>query len=156
MSDKTNPLEHRLTRVYELMESPLFNQDSREDGLWKSTFAELIIAVDELLVQAQQKGKRVDFYEGVGVHGKIQDITSLVDWLHGSLPGTSAGLSTPATLARLNRYFGQGTGYFANGAFFTGEYEGDVAFFLDDQRIYLNRQIRRAVGEAELTLQTTN
>ncbi|GAB2559752.1 hypothetical protein [Spirosoma areae] len=156
MLANTNPLKPRLARVHELMESPLFKQDSREDVLWKSTFAELIIAVDELLAQAQQKGKRVDFYEGVGVHGKIQDITSLVDWLCDSLPGTSAGLPTPAAPARLNRYFGQGTGYFANGAFFTGEYEGDVAFFLDDQRIYLNRQIRRAVGEAELTLQTIN
>ncbi|WP_338870702.1 hypothetical protein WBJ53_23460 [Spirosoma sp. SC4-14] len=142
-----------LKRIHELLESPLFRENSSDDAPWKSAFAELIMLVNDLLVEENAVGHRVSFYEGVGVNGKIQDITSLVDWLHSYLPGSPADLT--ARLAyqgyyhRLNRYFGRGTGYFANGLFFTSDYDDDVAFFLDDQRIYLNHHISRAVDEAE-------
>jgi hypothetical protein len=153
MLANTDPIKQRLKRLHVLLESPVFNQASPEDGSWKSAFAELIILLDDLLAQAQQAGQRVDFWEGVGVHGKIQDVTSLVAWLRAFLPVSVTDLAAQFDNNRLNRYFGQGTGYFENGAFFTCEQAGDLAFFLDDQRIYLNRQIRRAITEAELSVQ---
>ncbi len=146
----------RLTRVHALLDSPLFKKESSEDGPWKAAFAELIMLVNDLLIQSEQAGHRIDFWQGVGVHGKIQDITSLVVWLRACLPGTLADFATQFTDSRLNRYFGQGTGYFSNGAFFTCEQTGDLAFFLDDQRIYLNYQIGRAVAETEIPVQVAN
>ena len=152
MVHNADQIKHRLARVHTLLDSPTFNRNSLEEGPWKSTFAELITLVDELLLQAQQADKRVDFLEGVGVNGKIQDITSLVDWIHHRLSELTTDMPGQLPGNRLNRYFDQGTGYFANGTFFTGEYEGDLAFFLDDQRIYLNRHIRRAVSEVEKSI----
>jgi len=137
------------TRLHELLDSPMFRRSSPDQDLWKPAFAELIILVNELLIQTDQDGKRVDFREGVGVNGKVQDITSLVAWLRSRLPNTTADFSDLLADTHLNRYFDQGTGYFANGSFFTGEYADDVAFFMDDQRIYLNKHIRQAVDEAE-------
>lgn len=146
-------VEQRFDRVHQLLDSPEFQPDADRASPWQPKFAELIILADNLLLRAQHEGKRIDFYEGVGVHGKIQDITSLVSWLRAGLPSISANPQALAVNPRFNWYFNQGTGYFANGVFFTTEFEGDLAFFLDDQRIYLNRQIRRAITEAEAVLQ---
>lgn len=146
----------RLNRIHVLLDSPVFKKESPEDGPWKVAFAELIILVNDLLIQSEQAGNRIDFWQGVGVHGKIQDVTSLVTWLRGCLPGTLTDFATQFTQSRLNRYFGQGTGYFSNGAFFTCEQAGDLAFFVDDQRIYLHHQIGRAVTETEMPVQATN
>lgn len=145
----TEQIQHRLIRVHELMKSHEFQRDSSEEGLWKEAFAEMITGVNELLSQSQQPGSRIDFLEGVGVNGKIQDITSLVEWMRGRLPELAADLPGQLPGNRLNRYFDQGTGYFANGNFFTGDYGNELAFFIDDQRIYLKHHIRRAVQEVE-------
>jgi hypothetical protein len=149
----TNANRDVLTRTHVLLKSPLFDQNSAENGPWRPAFAELISLVHSLLLQAQIKNKRVDFREGVGVHGKIQDITSLVEWLHQHLLESADDKVGQLSSNRLNRYFNKGTGYFANGVFFTSEYDQDLAFFLDDQRIYLHQQIERAVEEAERSLQ---
>jgi hypothetical protein len=146
----------RLKRIHLLLDSPVFKNGSPDDGSWKVVFAELIILVNDMLTQADQSGHRIDFWEGVGVKGKIQDITSLVLWLRTCLPDTLIDFTTRFDQGRLNRYFGLGTGYFSNGAFFTCEKDNDLAFFLDDQRIYLNRQIGRAVAETEMPIQATN
>lgn len=142
-------IKQRLNRVHQLLESPLFDPSSLDTGPWKVAFAELIMVSDELLNQSQQLGHRIDFYEGVGVSGKIQDITSLVEWMRACLPASIADLAGQLTTQRLNRYFDQGTGYFANGSFFTGEFDNELALFIDDQRIYLKRQLARAIQEAE-------
>ena len=147
-----NEIKQRLTRVHVLLESPVFQRDSGEDSPWRVAFAELITLVHDLLTQADQINKRVDFLEGVGVNGKLQDISSLVEWMHQQLPELTTDLPGQLPGNHLNRYFNQGTGYFANGAFFTGEFDNDLAFFLDDQRIYLNHHIRRAVTQAERSL----
>ena len=142
-------IKQRLNRVHQLLESPLFDRKSLEDGPWKVAFAELIMVSDELLNQSQQLGHRIDFYEGVGVTGKIQDITSLVEWMRACLPASVADLAGQLTTLRLNRYFDRGTGYFANGSFFTGEFDNELALYIDDQRIYLKSQLGRAIQEAE-------
>ena len=151
MLPTASQLKQRLTRVHELMESPVFNRDSAEDD-WKASFAEMIALVDDLLIQSQRMGKRIDFYEGVGVTGKVQDITSLVTWMRACLPDSTAHFSNKQTDHRLNRYFDEGTGYFANGSFFTGDHDDELAFYIDDQRIYLKRHLMRAVYEAESNL----
>lgn len=138
-----------LTQIHGLIGSPLFAPGSPEESPWRLTFIELITLVNDVLHQAQLENKRVDFQEGVGVHGKVQDITSLVEWLYRHLPELADDKPGQLPGNRLNRYFNQGTGYFANGAFFTSEYEHELAFFVDDQRIYLHQQIGRAVAEAE-------
>ncbi|QMW06425.1 hypothetical protein [Spirosoma foliorum] len=142
-------IKQRLNRVHQLLKSPLFDPKSLDDSFWKVAFAELIMVSDELLSQSSELGHRIDFYEGVGVTGKIQDITSLVEWMRGRLPKSVDDLASQLTTQRLNRYFDRGTGYFANGYFFTGEFDGELAFYIDDQRIYLNRQLGRAIEEAE-------
>ncbi|MVM36017.1 hypothetical protein GO755_38750 [Spirosoma sp. HMF4905] len=141
--------KQRLNRVHQLLKSPVFDLKSVDDNSWKVAFAELIMVSDELLNQSSELGHRIDFYEGVGVTGKIQDITSLVEWMRACLPKSVADLSDQLTTQRLNRYFNQGTGYFANGYFFTGEFDGELALYIDDQRIYLKRQLGRAIEEAE-------
>lgn len=145
----TNQLKAQVSLAHTLLESPVFNQNSLKGAPWQPVFAALITVVDDLLTQTQQAGKRIDFYEGVGVNGKLQDITSLVSWLRNCLPGPSPEVAAQLAHVRLNRYFDQGTGYFENGSFFTGEYAHELAFFLDDQRIYLKHHLGRAVDEAE-------
>ena len=149
MIDNALPPKSSFVRVYALLNSPVFNRDSNEEVVWRPAFTELITLVDEVLLRAQQAGQRVDFLEGVGVNGKIQDITSLVEWMRSCVPALAADRPGQLPANRLNRYVDQGTGYFANGSFFTGEYDNEVAFFIDDQRIYLDRHLRRAVDEAE-------
>ncbi|MFC5410754.1 hypothetical protein ACFPMF_15635 [Larkinella bovis] len=144
-----DPLNHCLKRAHELMESPTFKRDSAQDASWHIPFAELIIAVDALLIQARQRGQQVEFFDTVGVHGKIQDITSLIVWMRSSLPALRDDLPTQLQHNRLNRYFDQGNGYFANGCFFTTDYSNELAFFIDDQRIYLQHHIGRLIQEVE-------
>ncbi|MCK8495625.1 MULTISPECIES: hypothetical protein [Spirosoma] len=138
-----------LTAAHATLDSPAFRLNALEDAPWKSEFIQLITSVHGLLKLANQAGKRVDFLEGVGVTGKIQDITSLITWMYDRLPELATDKPGQLTTNRLNRYANQGWGYFANGSFFTAEFNNELAFFIDDQRVYLNRQIRRAVSEVE-------
>ena len=140
---------HRLTRIHALLESRSFARDSPDDGPWKTPFAELIGLVDDLLTQSEQSGKRIDFYEGVGVGGKIHDITSLVRELRDALPSPPEVFQDNVPGIHLNRYFDRGCGHFNNGVFFTVEFDRELAFFVDHRRIYLDRHLRRAVAEAE-------
>lgn len=149
MQHTSNPLDKYLTAVHTVLDSPAFSLNASEDDPWKSEFIHLITQVHGLLTLADQAGKRVDFWEGVGVTGKIQDITSLITWLYDRLPELTADKPGQLATNRLNRYANQGWGYFANGSFFTAEFNDELAFFIDDQRIYLNHQIRRAVSEVE-------
>jgi len=138
----------RLNRIHALLESKAFTRDSPDDGPWKVPFAELIVLLDALLLQSEREGRRIDFYEGVGVNGKIQDITSLVHWLRACLPANLREPEKEIPFSRMNRYFDRGFGHFDNGTFFTVEFDGELAFFIDDQRIYLNRHLRRATADA--------
>ncbi|GAB3277282.1 hypothetical protein GCM10027347_51200 [Larkinella harenae] len=149
MFANTEPMNHCLNRIHELMESAAFHRDSDENDSWKIIFAELIIDVDELLMLSQKRGHHLDFTDAVGVKGKVQDITSLVIWLRACLPEHIADLPNHLPADRLNRYFNQGTGYFANGCFFTTDFDDELAFFIDDQRIYLKHHIQRLVREVE-------
>lgn len=137
-----------LTKIDALLEATCFQADSADDQLWRGTFMDLISQVDSLLTQLDQMGQRIDFTQGVGVHGKLQDITSLVHWLHKNLALVSDDRSGQTAQRRVNRYFDEGWGRFANGCQFANEFDGDLAFFVDDQRIYLNHHLRRAVDEA--------
>lgn len=148
MQANNNQLENCLTQVHTALDSPILNPNAPEDD-WKPKFAQLISLVHSLLTLADQAGKRVDFLDGVGVNGKIQDITSLINWMYDRLPELTADKPGQLSTNRLNRYTNQGWGYFANGSFFTAEFNDELAFFIDDQRVYLNRQIRRAVSEVE-------
>lgn len=154
MQDNNNQLKTRLTQVHTALDSPVLNTNSAEDGGWRVEFAQLITLVHSLLSQAEQAGKRVDFLEGVGVNGKVQDITSLVDWMYTHLTDLTTDKPGQLSTNRLNRYAEQGWGYFANGSFFTAEFDNEMAFFIDDQRIYLNRHLRRAISTVEQTFST--
>jgi hypothetical protein len=153
MTTDNSLLSPSLKRMHMLIESLAFTKESPEDGPWKTAFAELILLLNDGLIQEDLAGHRIDFWEGVGVQGKLQDVTSLVSWLRACFPDTLSDFTTTFAGNRLNRYFGKGTGYFANGAFFTCEQDDDLAFFVDDQRIYLKCQIRRAVTEIEMSTQ---
>lgn len=146
-----NQLTNYITQIHTVLDSPAFDLNTSEDDPWKPEFAQLITLVHSVLTLADEAGKRVDFIEGVGVNGKIQDITSLIHWLYDRLPALTA--DEPGQLAsnRLNRYANRGWGYFANGCFFTVEFDDELAFFIDDQRVYLNHHIRRALSEVEKT-----
>lgn len=136
-----------LTRLHTLLDSPSFAPDSLEEGPWKKDFAELITLTHDLLTRAEERGHRIDFREGVGVAGKVQDITSLVEWMQKCLPDVSTELAGDIPANRLNRYFNAGTGYFSNGSFFTVEQDQELGFFIDNQRIYLNKHLKRVAVE---------
>ncbi|AQG80070.1 hypothetical protein [Spirosoma montaniterrae] len=154
MLNDTRLLADHLAQVHDLVDSPAFDRNSPDNGPWKTEFAQLISRVHSLLLLADLIDKRVDFRQGVGVNGKVQDITSLVNWMHDRMPAVSSEPAEQLPGNRLNRYFNAGTGRFANGCLFTVEFDSELAFFIDDQRIYLNRQIRRAVSEAEEAIQS--
>ncbi|QJW91705.1 hypothetical protein HNV11_21130 [Spirosoma taeanense] len=145
----TTPISsQRQSQLHQLIGSPIFDRNRPDDGACEQTFAELIRLVDDLLHQSEKAGHRVDFTNGVGVHGKIQDITSLVESIRRSvIPQT--GLPAHFAPGQFNCYYDAGNGYFANGVFFSADYDADVAFFVDEQRIYLRHHIERAVQEAE-------
>ncbi|GAA4418118.1 hypothetical protein GCM10023187_51180 [Nibrella viscosa] len=136
-------------RLHQILESPVFDQSTPEDTSWKPAFCEAIILLDGLLNHAEQMGHRIDFTDEVGVHGKVQDITSLVSWFRRCMPASAAEAPDRHLSSRLNCYADAGSGYFANGYFFTCNHTGELAFFLDDQRIYLHRHIHRSLQEAE-------
>lgn len=148
-----NPLSNYLINAHTALNSPVFDLNISDDVSWRSEFIQLITTVHSVLTLADQAGKRVDFLEGVGVHGKIQDITSLIDWMYARLPELTEDKRGQLATNRLNRYANQGWGYFANGCFFTVEFNNELAFFIDDQRIYLNHHIRRAISEVEHAFQ---
>ncbi|PRY25905.1 hypothetical protein CLV58_13640 [Spirosoma oryzae] len=137
-----------LTKIDALLNATYFYADSTDDQPWRDTFVALIEQVDSLLTLLDQRGQRVDFTQGVGVHGKIQDITSLVHWLHKTLALIAEDGPRAVSQHRINRYFNEGWGRFANGYRLANEFEGDLAFFVDDQRIYLEHHLRRAVDQA--------
>lgn len=139
-------------RLHRLLGSDVFDRNRPDDGTCERAFVEVVRLLDKLLQQAEASGQRIDFTKEVGVQGKIQDVTSLINNLRASLP------PAPDTFAanRFNCYYDAGTGYFANGVFFTADYNDEVAFFIDNQRIYLNRHIKRATQEAESQLATSS
>lgn len=150
MTHPNAPAQFHLNRLHQLLGSDVFDRNRPDDGTCERAFAEVVRLTDDLLQQADVAGRRVDFTKEVGVHGKIQDITSLVNSLrHSLVPGLGAA---PFAANRFNCYHDAGNGYFANGAFFKADYDNEVAFFVDDQRIYLNRHIKRAVQKAEVYL----
>lgn len=141
----------RLNRLHQLLSSDVFDRSRPDDGACEQAFAEVIRLLDDLLKLAEASGLRIDFVKEVGVHGRVQDITSLVGNIRRSvLP--DAGASAPFAANQFNCYYDAGSGYFANGVFFSADYNDEVAFFVGDQRIYLNRHIKRAMQEAEQQL----
>ncbi len=137
-----------LSRLHQLLDSNIFTRTSPDNGACEPAFAEVIQLLDDLLQQSEQSGRRIDFINEVGVNGRIQDITSLVSNLHSKLiiePGKPAHFAPN----EFNCYYDAGTGYFANGFFFSADHNNEAAFFVDDQRIYLNRHIKRALQEIE-------
>lgn len=153
MPSPSYPLERLVKTIYTTLNSPVFNLNTSEDTPWKSEFIQLISQIHSLLTLADQAGHRVDFLEGVGVNGKIQDITSLINWMYDRLPELTDDKPGQQATNRLNRYANHGWGFFANGSFFTVEFDNELGLFIDDQRVYLNRHIRRAVAEVEQTYQ---
>lgn len=149
MQTTRDSLTTYLTQARTAADSPALTSDAPEDDDWKSEFIQLIRVVHRLLTLSGQVGQRVSFSEGVGVNGKIQDITSLIEWLYAHLPELTTEMSGQRATNHLNRYQNQGWGYFANGSSFAVEFNNEVAFFIDDQRVYLNRHIRRAILEVE-------
>jgi hypothetical protein len=146
------PTNDNLLAIDTLFRSPAFATDAVDDQNWRTAFVELISRVDKLLTQVDEQGQRVDFTKGIGVHGKIQDITSLVHWMNQHLPDVAADRPGQWPQNRLNRYTNEGWGRFANGCSFANEFDGDTAFFIDDQRIYLRNQLHRAVDQAKQRL----
>ncbi|GAA4450434.1 hypothetical protein GCM10023189_11070 [Nibrella saemangeumensis] len=142
-------LAHDGQRLHQILKSPVFNQPSPGDTSWQPAFCEVVILLDGLLNNAEQLGHRIDFTDEVGVHGKVQDITSLVSWLRQRIPASAAKEPDQQLSSRLNCYHHAGVGYFPNGVFFRCDHTGEVTFFLDDQRIYLNRHIQRSLQEVE-------
>ncbi len=148
----TPPTNDDLLAIDTLFRSPAFAIDAVDDQAWRTAFTELISRVDKLLTQVDERGQRVDFTKGIGVQGKIQDITSLVHWMNQHLPDLAADRPGQWPQNRLNRYTNEGWGRFANGCSFANEFDGDIAFFIDDQRIYLHNQLHRAVDQAKQVL----
>ncbi len=138
----------RLNRLHQLLESDIFDKQRADSQIGERAFSEIIGLLDEVLQQSEEAGHRIDFIKEVGVHGKIQDITSLVNSLHRNFTPETVPVTGSAP-SRFNCYYDAGTGYFANGFFFSADHNDEVAFFVDDQRIYLNRHIKRALQEAE-------
>ncbi len=139
-----------LITIYALLDSPTFTRNSVDSSAWRTTFVDLIGRMNQLLTELDKRGQRIDFMQTIGVHGKLQDVTSLVSWMNQRLPDIAADQLSPEN--RLNRYFGAGWGQFANGFLFDSELDGDLAFFVDDERIYLNHQLRRSADQASLYL----
>ncbi len=152
MTIDTQTPHDNLLAIEALFRSPAFAVDAADDLAWRTSFAELISRVDKLLTQVEERGQRIDFTKGIGVQGKIQDITSLVHWMHQHLPAVAADRPGQWPQNRLNRYTNEGWGRFANGCSFANEFDGDIAFFIDDQRIYLHSQLHRAVDQAKQVL----
>ncbi|WP_020598066.1 hypothetical protein [Spirosoma panaciterrae] len=151
MQPNNNPLKNYLLAIDTALNSSALNLNTSEDDPWKPAFIQLIKSVHTGLTLADQAGKRVDFLDDVGVNGKIQDITSLISWMHDCLPELTAEKPGQLATNRVNRYANAGWGYFANGCFFDVQFEEELAFFIDDQRVYLNRHIRRAISELKQT-----
>ncbi len=148
-------LQSSRSRLHQLFDSNVFDRNHPDDGTCERAFGEVIRLLDDLLQESEASGGRIDFTKEVGVHGKIQDVTSLVSHLRAGVQ-TASDTSASVNTNRFNCYFGAGTGYFANGAFFTADYDNEVAFFVDDQRIYLNRHMKRATQEAEAYLSSAS
>ncbi len=134
-------------RLHQLVDSDVFTQNRSDDKACEQAFVEVIQLLNAVLTQSEQSGRRIDFTKEVGVQGKVQDVTSLVSSLARSLI-LKSGQPNQFADGQFNCYQGAGTGYFANGAFFTADHADDVAFYVGDQRIYLNRHIKRAMQEA--------
>ncbi|MFD2572387.1 hypothetical protein ACFSUS_17235 [Spirosoma soli] len=143
----------RLNRLHQILESDVFspNRSSHATPSYEQAFAEVIQLLDDVLRQSDESGHRIDFINEVGVRGKIMDVTSLVGSMRRAIRlQTGAVASFEAN--QFNCYFNAGTGYFANGSFFDADHDDEVTFFVNDERIYLNRHIKRALQEAELAI----
>lgn len=138
----------RLNRLHQLLESDVFERSRPNDGTCELAFVEVVQLMDNLLQQSEQLGHRIDFINEVGVHGKIQDVTALVGDMRRKLVA-EANAPMHFAINQFNCYHDAGTGYFTNGFFFSADHNNEVAFFVDDQRIYLNRHIKRALQEIE-------
>ena len=145
------PEQPSINRLHQLLGSDVFDRNRPNDGTCERAFTEVIRLLDGLLRQAEAAGQRIDFTKEVGVHGKIQDITSLISSMHSTLQSETATGAGPAA-NQFNCYYDAGNGYFANGVFFVSEYDNEVAFFVGEERVYLNRHLKRAMQEAETYL----
>lgn len=143
----------RLNRLHQLIESDVFSRSRPDDGACELAFVDVIRLLNSLLQQSEEAGHRVDFIKEVGVHGKLQDITSLISSIDHSLI-RETDIPPHFAANQFNCYYDAGSGYFANGVFFSADYDDEVAFFVGDQRVYLNRHIKRALQEAEQYLTT--
>ncbi|MEZ0607051.1 hypothetical protein ACAW74_00985 [Fibrella sp. WM1] len=147
--DERHPLTTYLAQLHMLFDAPVAQRDSVDDGHWRAEFAQLITLAHAVLAKASQQGNRVDFTRGVGVNGKVQDVTSLIEWVFARLPELARDQPGDRPSNRLNRYVDAGVGFFANGILFSAEFDDEVTYYVDDQRIYLKHHIQRAIAEAE-------
>ncbi|CCH01092.1 hypothetical protein FAES_3083 [Fibrella aestuarina BUZ 2] len=150
--DERHQLTTYLAQLHTLLDAPVGHRDAVDDGRWRAEFAQLITLSHAVLTRAGQMGKRVDFTKGVGVNGKVLDVTSLIDWVYLRLPELANDRPGDLPQNRLNRYVDAGVGFFANGVLFSAEFDDELTYYVDDQRIYLKHHIGRAIAEAERNL----
>ncbi|GAB3886460.1 hypothetical protein [Spirosoma agri] len=152
-------LDQNLMAIDQHVHEPAFNRDVAYTTKTQSLFIELVNLESDLLEQAEQAGKRVDFFDEVGTNGKIQDITSLIYAMRQSVNTINANQNTPETntavVPVINHFYGAGNGYFPNGLFFRCDHDDDLAFFVGQDRIYFHRHLVRAFTEAKAYLQAT-
>lgn len=151
-------LNTNLDRIEQILNQACFKRDAPYTSLTQSSFIKLIGLEKELLEQAQQVGKRIDFLDEVGTNGRIEDITSLVtgmsQFIYNFDQNERDRLHEETILApHINHFYGAGVGYFSNGLFFTCNYDDELAFFVGRNRIFFYRHLVRAFDEAKVYLQ---
>ena len=149
-------LTEHLKQTTHLLQSKVFRPSALFTRQSQTRWIELIRAISDLTRQAALAGKRIDFTEEVNTHDKRQDITTLLDSMRQSAYIIKSSIPVQANLTiiapALNYFYGVGTGYFANGLFFSCQYENELTFFIGRQRIYFYRHLMRAFIEARAYL----
>ncbi len=135
-------------RCAELFNSQVFTQNQI---FTRSAFIEILVRLNYILQELSKKNNRIVWADDVQTDQNIKDITDLVNNLrnaacHSDSPRNYIG--NPSIKFVFNTFVGKSPNAFRIGNVSLGnEYQGDVAFYYGDKRIYLVRHIKRLLEE---------
>lgn len=141
----------RLSYIADLFQSPTFGLTTPFTRQSQADWIDLIREVGDLVNQAKRWGHRIAFTDEVSTGEATQDITSLLESMcQSAFVITSGQAPTDLTIIypTFNHWYGAGIGYFANGVYFNCSHRRELAFFINQDRIYFYRHLMRAYLEA--------
>ncbi|HGF5190512.1 TPA: hypothetical protein ACF35N_004589 [Vibrio parahaemolyticus] len=149
-------IETSLSRIDKLFSCGIFSSENSANPLLQSALTELLIRIRDLMAKSKKYASEVSFTEDINTTDKINNVSDAIKFVRDAICHIDSNNHNHEQCnARIsfNVAYGKCVLMKINDTVIGSDYEDDVAFFFGDQKLYLNRHLKRAYEEAKANLE---